>query len=278
MRVPSPCPSVSVQYFEGVNRSLMKTDGIAIADSTFLTLGIASQGKNFGADALATVTVSRFSSHRADIFSGPLSLSLDDSVPLSLSGGYSTDKNDGTRFEMISSEISLADLRRITAAKSISGTIAGKPFTLTNPQLQAFRNFAAQLGQPVTEQIISDGCARPAPLRVTVVDQSVIAMPDGVYFTNQVTKPAELATRSLRPDYPDELRKIRFEGRVMVQFVVMEDGTPAMSTFKVVRSDNDQFSVAVRNVVPRLRFIPAELNGRKVKQLIQVPFDFRLNP
>jgi periplasmic protein TonB len=44
-----------------------------------------------------------------------------------------------------------------------------------------------------------------------------------------------------------------------------------------MKSDHDLFTNAVRNVLPQYRFFPAELGGRKVKQLVQMPFQFTLN-
>ena len=37
------------------------------------------------------------------------------------------------------------------------------------------------------------------------------------------------------------------------------------------------FSLAVKNALPRMRFLPAEVGGRKVKQLVQQPFGFNIN-
>ena len=49
-----------------------------------------------------------------------------------------------------------------------------------------------------------------------------------------------------------------------------------MRTFEVIRSDHDAFTTAVRNALPSMRFFPAEVGGRKVKQLVQQPFTFSL--
>jgi protein TonB len=36
------------------------------------------------------------------------------------------------------------------------------------------------------------------------------------------------------------------------------------------------FEQAVRSALPNMRFLPAEIGGRKVKQLVQQPFVFAL--
>ena len=79
------------------------------------------------------------------------------------------------------------------------------------------------------------------------------------------------------PQYPDMLRTAGIEGTVLAQFVVDTTGRAEMSTFKVLKSDNDLFSNAVKNALQRMRFLPAEVGGRKVKQLVQQPFQFSLN-
>jgi periplasmic protein TonB len=49
-----------------------------------------------------------------------------------------------------------------------------------------------------------------------------------------------------------------------------------MSTFKVLKSDNDLFTQEIKNTLPKMRFYPAEVGGRKVKELVQLPFTFKL--
>jgi len=49
-----------------------------------------------------------------------------------------------------------------------------------------------------------------------------------------------------------------------------------MSTFKVLKSTNDLFVDAVKRVLPRWKFYPAETGGHKVKQLVQMPFAFKV--
>jgi protein TonB len=100
---------------------------------------------------------------------------------------------------------------------------------------------------------------------------------DQPYFDFQVEKPVVMAPGAQGPAYPDFLRTAGIEGQVLAQFVVDTTGRADMSTFKALKSDNDQFTVAVKNALTRMRFLPAEVGGRKVKQLVQQPFQFSLN-
>jgi outer membrane biosynthesis protein TonB len=59
-----------------------------------------------------------------------------------------------------------------------------------------------------------------------------------------------------------------------VQFVVDENGEAQMSTFKVIKSSDPAFTEAVKRSVSASTFFPAEVEGRKVRQLVQLPYKF----
>ena len=66
------------------------------------------------------------------------------------------------------------------------------------------------------------------------------------------------------------------EGTVMAQFIVDSTGRVEPGSFKVLKSDHDLFTAAVKSALPNMRFLPAEVGGRHVKQLVQQPFQFAL--
>jgi periplasmic protein TonB len=101
--------------------------------------------------------------------------------------------------------------------------------------------------------------------------------PDQAYFEFQVEKPALALPGNPSPRYPDVLRESNVEGEVLAQFVVDTSGRADMKTFKVLKSSHDLFTASVRSVLPSMKFYPAEVGGRKVKQLVQLPFAFKLN-
>lgn len=100
--------------------------------------------------------------------------------------------------------------------------------------------------------------------------------PDQTYFDFQVEKPAGSMPGSPGPRYPDILRQGGVEGEVLAQFVVDTMGRVEISSFRVLRASHALFEQAVRSALPRLRFLPAEVGGRKVRQLVQQPFVFNL--
>ena len=97
------------------------------------------------------------------------------------------------------------------------------------------------------------------------------------FFEFQVEKPVVAAPGSPSPRYPEILRTAGVEGEVLAQFVVDTTGRVEMNTFKVLKSSHDMFIAAVRNAMPNMRFIPAEVGGRRVKQLVQQPYTFNIS-
>ena len=97
----------------------------------------------------------------------------------------------------------------------------------------------------------------------------------GPYMEFQVEKPvARIGGDS--PEYPSQLKDSGVEGSVMVQFVVNENGRADMGTVKVLSSSNPAFTAAVKEALPRMKFSAAQIGGKKVAQLVQMPFQFHL--
>jgi protein TonB len=99
---------------------------------------------------------------------------------------------------------------------------------------------------------------------------------DQPYFEFQVEKPVLARENNPQPRYPSMLESAHVEGEVLAQFVVDTAGRAEMNTFKVLKSSNELFTSSVRNVLPQMRFYAAEVGGRKVKQLVQMPFVFKV--
>ena len=99
---------------------------------------------------------------------------------------------------------------------------------------------------------------------------------DGPYFEFQVEQPVRLASGGIAPRYPDVLREARVEGEVLAQFIVGPDGRPDVDSFKVLKSSHQLFASAVRSALPQMRFEPALVGGKAVRQLVQQPFTFSL--
>jgi protein TonB len=101
-----------------------------------------------------------------------------------------------------------------------------------------------------------------------------IANTNTTYFEFQVEKPAESMPDNPKPKYPSVLESSGIAGEVQAQFVVRSDGKADMDTFKVLKSTNELFTQSVKNVLPRMRFSPAQIGGKPVNQLVQQAFQF----
>ncbi len=109
---------------------------------------------------------------------------------------------------------------------------------------------------------------RPSPQRVT---------DNQTFFEFQVEKAVSPQPGNAAPKYPDMLRTANVGGEVLVQFVVDTLGAADMSSFKVLKTSHDLFTASVRGALPTMHFFPAQVGGRKVKQLVQMPFQFSLS-
>jgi protein TonB len=78
------------------------------------------------------------------------------------------------------------------------------------------------------------------------------------------------------PRYPEILKSANVEGEVLAQFVVDTSGRVEIGTFKVLKSSHELFTQAVKTSLQSAKYLPAEVGGRRVKQLVQQPFQFQL--
>jgi periplasmic protein TonB len=99
---------------------------------------------------------------------------------------------------------------------------------------------------------------------------------DQTYFEFQVEKQVAPTPGNSPPRYPDMLRSANVEGEVLVQFVVDTTGRVENGSLKILKTSHDLFTNSVRQALNTMRFYPAEIGGRKVKQLVQQPFNFTL--
>lgn len=89
---------------------------------------------------------------------------------------------------------------------------------------------------------------------------------------------ARIIGRAPEPHFPDALlRSGRREGQVVVRFIVNELGSVDVASMIVERSDDELFTDAVREILPRFRFEPARTGApasKPVAAWVSVPFRF----
>jgi len=96
-----------------------------------------------------------------------------------------------------------------------------------------------------------------------------------VYTADQVDTPARAdSSAPARPLYPDAFYKEHVPGRVLAEFVVDTAGRPEPETVGVVSSTDPLFAASVVQALSDARFVPAQLGGHPVRQIVQQPFTF----
>jgi len=133
------------------------------------------------------------------------------------------------------------------------------------------------LSKKVTNEEDFSGKGQAGGIAKGVVGGTPQPVSDQPYFEFQVEKQVAQIPGSGSPRYPDMLRSANVEGEVLAQFVVDTTGRAEMSTFKTLKSSHDLFTNSVKSALANMKFYPAEVGGRKVKQLVQMPFVFSLN-
>lgn len=266
------CPSVMVFHEASAHFGMISTEPIILGRKYALGYLVTGRDSN---DAKRTfgISVSAFSPN--------------DTVPLdltvTLNGGNRIDLKGsrpiaGTIPQNVMRTAGFAatepQLQWIATADSVMVRIGSATFPLTRDQTGAVRTLLEETSKPfVGNRIVKRNCA-------TGTRQVIAADPlqnGHTYFSFQVEQPARAAAGNPSPVYPPELRKNFVEGEVTAQFTVLENGRADMDTFKVIRSTNNLFSEAVRDAVRRGWFAPAQIAGKPVKQLVQLPFVFKVN-
>jgi hypothetical protein len=104
------------------------------------------------------------------------------------------------------------------------------------------------------------------------------ADPERTFFAHEVDNPARLDSNKLfRPFYPDSLYAFRVPGDVLVEVVIDSSGTPVMDTFAAITSSHPAFTESVRRAISRSGFYPGFIRGRPVRQLLVLPFHFKVD-
>jgi protein TonB len=128
------------------------------------------------------------------------------------------------------------------------------------------------------------------PMSLLAGDTSLLAQPGGRHWGGGWTAAADTVPLTIehvdraaalltapRPRYPDQLRAAGVTGRVVARFVVDTTGRVEPTSVVIRESSHELFTRAVRAALTSLRFAPAEVGRRKVRMLVDLPFEFRLN-
>lgn len=114
---------------------------------------------------------------------------------------------------------------------------------------------------------------------IDAVDGGTNPLPSlgATFRADQVERQVAVLPGGSPPRYPEALRTAGVEGQVVAVFVVDDQGRVEAGSVSFLHSDNEQFEREVRATLREMRFTPAEVGGRKVRQLVQMPFVFKLS-
>jgi protein TonB len=113
------------------------------------------------------------------------------------------------------------------------------------------------------------------------VETPIVAPPpaaDSVFTILEVDSAVVRSQTSAAPAYPLDLLSKGIQGSVIARYVVDTTGFADTESFVVVQSTDDGFIRAVQDALPYMRFSPAKMGLRKVRQLVEQSFTFRINP
>jgi hypothetical protein len=99
---------------------------------------------------------------------------------------------------------------------------------------------------------------------------------DSVFSLIEVDSAASRYEWSAAPTYPPAMLAARQGGYVRAEWVVDESGIADTTTLRVVEFTHPDFVKAVREALPFMRFRPARIGSRAVRQLVQQPFYFQV--
>ncbi len=128
---------------------------------------------------------------------------------------------------------------------------------------------------PKVDDATPTGVQPVGPFRITA-ESDTQPNPGGAFFEFQVETPAAYAGGT-GPRYPDAERAAGKEGEVLAQFIVDTTGRAEVASFKVLKASDPAFVAAVKSALPDMRFTPARVKGRAVRQLVQSPFSFNIS-
>jgi TonB family protein len=103
-----------------------------------------------------------------------------------------------------------------------------------------------------------------------------LAGADSVFSQLEVDSIVSRYPGSAAPAYPIDMLKQGVQGSVTTQYVVDTTGFADTTSLKIMRTTHPEFSEAVRTALPFMRFFPAKVGSKKVRQLVEQEFSFKI--
>ena len=130
---------------------------------------------------------------------------------------------------------------------------------------------------PLKETVVQAAEARVSgldPVDAPALEE--LAGLDSVFSLVEVDSAASRYEWSAAPAFPPAMLAQRQNGFVNAEWVVDESGIADTTTLRILESTHPEFTKAVRDALPFMRFRPARIGRRVVRQLVQQPFYFQV--
>ena len=118
----------------------------------------------------------------------------------------------------------------------------------------------------------------PPPPNQAAIEEVKVEEPPRAFSEIEVDSAVVRDPSSVGPTFPRELLLAKIEGVTRVQFIVDSTGRVEVGSLVILDSSRPEFTQAVRDVLPRMKFQPARIGKRPVAQLVEQGFAFRINP
>ena len=99
---------------------------------------------------------------------------------------------------------------------------------------------------------------------------------DSVFSVVEVDSVATRYEWSAAPSYPPRMLEKKQEGYVRAEFIVSADGYADTTTLRIVETTHEDFTKAVLDALPFMRFRPAKIGRQAVNQLVLQEFRFQI--
>ena len=103
-----------------------------------------------------------------------------------------------------------------------------------------------------------------------------LAGADSIFTQLEVDSTVSRYPGSAAPAYPVEMLKQGVQGSVVTQYVVDTTGFADTTSLKIMSTTHEQFADAVRAALPYMRFFPAKVGSKRVRQLVEQEFSFKI--
>jgi len=99
---------------------------------------------------------------------------------------------------------------------------------------------------------------------------------DSVFTQLEVDSTVSRYPGSAAPAYPVDMLKQGVQGSVVTQYVVDTTGFADTTSLRILSTTHQQFAEAVRAALPYMRFSTAKVGSRRVRQLVEQEFSFKI--